>query len=175
MVVVLIIGGGLGWFAYRVRVKRMAIAAIKRDGGRIDYDDQFASDKTIPPPPGGRKTSWLERQTGDELFRDVTRVIFYSPPAGKPEARPTAETIAALARLGRLEVLTLRDPTPEATTALGRLGSLSSLYMLALEGPDVTDAALPGVARLRHLKHLNLLKVSVMGSGPGPPGSGMMG
>ena len=38
MVVVLVIGGGLGWVMQRARVQREAVAAIRRAGGSVLYD-----------------------------------------------------------------------------------------------------------------------------------------
>ena len=38
MVLVLILGGGLGWIAHRARVQREAVAAIEKAGGKVDYN-----------------------------------------------------------------------------------------------------------------------------------------
>jgi hypothetical protein len=43
MVLVLLIGGGLGWIVQRARVQREAAAAIVRGGGRVYYDSEVRS------------------------------------------------------------------------------------------------------------------------------------
>ena len=38
IVVVLIIGGSLGWVVHRARVQRRAVAAIEKAGGTVEYE-----------------------------------------------------------------------------------------------------------------------------------------
>ena len=81
MTIVLIVGGGLGWFAYRVRVKRQAIAVVEAAGGRVLYDDEYRDGRPIPPNQRP-KPSWLRRKLGDELFREVATVAVSAPRSG---------------------------------------------------------------------------------------------
>ena len=44
MIVVLVLGGGLGWFAHRARqvqIQRDAVIAVRKVGGSVLYDGQF--------------------------------------------------------------------------------------------------------------------------------------
>jgi hypothetical protein len=70
LVVVLIVGGVLGWRARRASFQRRAVATIRQAGGSVWYDyqrvrvangpDRF-SPKAQPWAPG-----WLRRAIGDE-------------------------------------------------------------------------------------------------------------
>jgi hypothetical protein len=55
MVVILLIGGGLGWFLVRVRTQRDAAAAVKRAGGSISYDWEWSDG--MPSRPDSVKDS----------------------------------------------------------------------------------------------------------------------
>jgi hypothetical protein len=57
VVLVVAIGGALGWWVNSARVQRVAIAAIKRAGGRCEYDMAWNFPRAIP----GRKPLWLRR------------------------------------------------------------------------------------------------------------------
>jgi hypothetical protein len=37
MAIVLVVGGGSGWLAYRIRVQRDAVRAVERAGGAVRY------------------------------------------------------------------------------------------------------------------------------------------
>jgi hypothetical protein len=75
MVLVLVIGGVIGWTVHRARVQRDAIATIKRAGGSVAYDWQT---KVVPGPmiddlvwnPIGRPwwPSWLDSLLGPDYF-----------------------------------------------------------------------------------------------------------
>ena len=63
MLAVLILGGGLGWTVHRAHVQRDAVAAIKRGGGRVEFDWQYLNGKYLrdATPPGPR---WLAAAIG---------------------------------------------------------------------------------------------------------------
>jgi hypothetical protein len=57
MLVVLVVGGWLGWICYRARVQREAVAAIVQAEGRVYYDWQVNTvprGKALLPNPKGR-------------------------------------------------------------------------------------------------------------------------
>ena len=56
MILVLVVGSVLGWFARRARVQRDAVAAIKQAGGVVFYKWQWANNDLIlnASPPGPR-------------------------------------------------------------------------------------------------------------------------
>ena len=73
IVVVLLIGGWLGWFARSARIQREAVAAIKRSNGDFRYDWQWKNGSAIaagePWAPG-----WLVDTFGVDYFGNVASV-----------------------------------------------------------------------------------------------------
>jgi hypothetical protein len=47
MVLVLLLGGGIGWVVRIARIQRGAVAAIQRAGGRVWYSWEFKDGKPI--------------------------------------------------------------------------------------------------------------------------------
>src|SRR5262245_4232675 len=90
IVIVLVFGGGLGWFAHVAReaqIQRDAMAAIKKVGGFAFYDWQFEGSefrlkkgsKIISDEvPGWPK--WLVDRLGVDAFGSVTQVSFRQLP-----------------------------------------------------------------------------------------------
>src|SRR3954464_4351966 len=77
MISVLILGGGMGWIAYRIRVQRQAVATIIQAGGSVLYDYQVSPGKVdMKATPKGPK--WLRNSLGPELFDAVVFVGFGS-------------------------------------------------------------------------------------------------
>src|SRR3954451_22428566 len=82
VVVVLLVGGGLGWVVHRARVRRVAVAAIVRGGGEDLYDwggthDRDPDGPVYRPNPGGKPDwpKWLIDHLGPDYFGDVS-VVF---------------------------------------------------------------------------------------------------
>ena len=97
MVLVLVIGGGLGWLVHRARVQRDAVVAITRTGGSVRYQiiDDYGGDILLrdqPRPLSGWLIGWL----GDDYSENV-RVVFLGPEA----------TDVDLAQAGRFSMLKL--------------------------------------------------------------------
>jgi len=46
--ILVLIGGLLGWFSLRVREQRRIVAAIREAGGDVGYDWQVASSGNLP-------------------------------------------------------------------------------------------------------------------------------
>jgi hypothetical protein len=98
IVLVLVIGGWLGWVVRSARIQREAVAAIETDGrGGVAYDwDKGAG---IPDargrPPAPR---WLVDFVGVDYFGRVRSVVLF-------DARPA--TIAAISRLSGLRRLAI--------------------------------------------------------------------
>ena len=156
MVLVLVVGGLVGWYVRQVRVRRAALATIGAAGGTVSFDDQR------PDSTGWR--AWLYRWTGDDLLREVNAISFFATPAGGRPAgglasvplRPTSDqACAAIARLGRVKRVDLFD---RAITAPG-LAELASSRVeeLRLVGSaELTDAILAQIRRLRRLRTLTI-------------------
>src|SRR4051794_7832725 len=75
MLLVLVLGGGLGWVAHRAAVQRRAVAAIEAAGGRVFYDWDLSDG--VAKPPGTRRTwlKWLCDRLGPDYFGDITSVF----------------------------------------------------------------------------------------------------
>src|ERR1700733_11308113 len=64
MVLVLLLGGGMGWYAYRARVQREAVAAIEAAGGKVYYDWEWNGDQAAPPTAKPKWPKWLGDRVG---------------------------------------------------------------------------------------------------------------
>ena len=73
IVLVLLIGGVLGWIVRGARIQRDAVAAITQAGGEVFYDWQWHNGLAIPggkPPAPG----WLIDTFGVDYFANVVSV-----------------------------------------------------------------------------------------------------
>jgi hypothetical protein len=147
MVLVLVVGGGLGWFIHRASVQRHAVKAIMAAGGKVNYDFQ---QYTRPINGKGKPSApqWLVDLLGIDYFVNVTSVTF--------ETQQTEAILAHVGRLHRLEGLNA-SLTPVTDAGLAHLGGLSELRALACLGtPGLTDAGLTHLARLERLEALSI-------------------
>jgi hypothetical protein len=64
MVLVLLVGGGLGWVVRRATIQRQAVESIKKAGGRVAYDWEFPNGK---PTLKGATSPWVVSGV-DSLF-----------------------------------------------------------------------------------------------------------
>ena len=99
MVLILILGGGLGWMAHRARVQREAVAAILRARGMAYYgwrrvDWRFPREIKGPDEPWAPR--WLVDLIGVDYFDSVTFVHFFTG---------NLASDAELAHVGRLDRL----------------------------------------------------------------------
>jgi hypothetical protein len=67
MVLVLLLGGGMGWYAYRARMQRLAVPAIEAAGGNVNYDWEMKPDMSGPmsAEPGWPR-KWLVKLLGPD-------------------------------------------------------------------------------------------------------------
>ncbi len=111
IVVVLLVGGWLGWLVRSARIQREAVAAITRKGGMAQYDWEFIwerRDDDVPNPP-----PWASRRLTDTIgvdcFGHVTDV-WLDP----EDADAVLVEVGRLTQLKRLKIL---DPdVPVATS-----------------------------------------------------------
>jgi hypothetical protein len=74
IVVVLLIGGLLGWVVRSARIQRDAVAAITKEGGNVWYDwDLKAGVRDGEGKPWG--PSWLVKTIGVDYFGNVVVVM----------------------------------------------------------------------------------------------------
>jgi len=146
-VLVLVVGGGLGWFIRRATVQRDAVKAIMAAGGNV----QYGSERNVRPgKPGGTPPGpkWLVGLLGVDFFADVTSVSIRQP-----------QTDAILAHVGRLRRLKWLDVRSMRVTdaGLAHLAGLSDLRSLSCLGtPGLTDAGLAHLAGLERLEALSI-------------------
>ena len=163
MVLVLVVGGGLGWQVYRLRSQRLAVAAIRAAGGTVLYDYQFSTDPAIrtrlrgvTEPPAPR---WLRRLVGDEFFQSAASV--------GSDRQVTPELLAAVAQLDGLLNLHVRSATrmDDAWPILERLRRLDAI---TLSGPGVTDRAVVTLGKIATLRTIYLSEAAVTPAGLEP-------
>jgi internalin A len=165
MLVVLIVGGGLGWKARRASIQRRAVAAIKEAGGLIYYDHQIQGNTRVPTARPWAP-DWLRGPLGDEFFQEVEQVHFMGPIAGPG---PTVETLANVATLSSLKTFSAYD-VPIDDEGLGRLNGMPRLELLELARTAITDAG------LEHLADLPALDSVMIRARPGTmTGRGLVG
>ncbi len=165
ILVVLAVGGCLGWWLERALVQRKAVKAIRAAGGWTTYEWDVPG---APRTPGWRR--WVAEHVGVDLTSNVIQVSL-RPSCGDSElalvalfdrlesldvggANVTVAGMASLRRLTRLRSLYLED-SPITDAALVHLEALTGLERLSLNRTPVTDAGLvhlKGMARLRMLE-----------------------
>lgn len=135
MVLVLVVGGGLGWLTLkrqREARRQRVIAAIQASLSSVEFDG-----------PG------------------ISRILWFggsSAPASLPQRPLTADQIDALGSCDRLKELVMVSSvmTDEGLAALSRDSLLERLYCFK---PKVSEAGVKHLAGLSHLKKLELLRV----------------
>jgi hypothetical protein len=182
MVLILVVGGLMGWKARRASLQRRAVARIERLQGNLVYDWQpqgvFPTPAATAEPPGPK---WLRKMLGDEYFQEVVGVTI--PGLGGPHARRPSpddpvdsperqayrekvrrnqeaekalakDELSCLEGLDRIETLTLHRP-PLKSEGLARLGRLTSLKELTIHWA-LNAEGLTQVAKLSNLEQLHL-------------------
>ncbi len=144
MILVLIVGGFLGWQARRASLQRQAVAVITAAGGRVQYDyaveARKKSGKWINDPPHPWAPDWLRRSVGPEYFQDVAWV-FLNNKNPVEEIKHDPKLFETVALLDRVEMLqTIRYPLDNADFA--RLMAMPRLKEVTLLFVDVTDEGL---------------------------------
>jgi hypothetical protein len=162
MIVVLVMGGLLGWAVHRAKVQRDAVSAVKRSIYSIRYDWEFNDGRSIQ---GGKpwEPKWLVDIIGVDYFHDVTMV--------STSGRLTDADMAWLGNLNRIDTLVL-DPSNLSEGGLAHLSRLTKLRWLTIgsSSPGSTDALIARLWRcgvLSRLRGLNLDRTSVTDKGLG--------
>jgi Leucine-rich repeat (LRR) protein len=190
VVLVLLLGGWLGWLVRSARTQQEVVVAITSAGGSVTEIRYWPGESSVSPGttwvPG-----WLRDFIGVDYFATVTGV--HVPDARAEALRQVGrlpklrtlsidsssvsdEGLAHLKGLTNLSVLTLyRDPfvysrldhLPPAVSEQGltHLGPLTSLSVLVLNGIPLTDAGLVHLSGLRKLRRLDLWYTQITGSG----------
>jgi hypothetical protein len=156
IVVVLVIGGGLGWVIREAHIQRDAVAAIEKAGGWVRYDWEWRNGNSIPggqPWAPGRLVDLI----GVDYFGHVVAVWFW-PSLG------TDGTLVHVGRLTRLQMLFVSSPSVRGV-GLAHLKGLANLSGLDLSGSEVSDVGLAHLKGLTSLSHLDLSETRVTDAG----------
>ena len=177
MILVLLIGGLIGWEVDRVGRMRRAIAVLRTNpddspegppgdgrvltiGGRVDraevmYDDERWDGRYVP----ASRPAWLDRVVGGDHFHRVSAV--------RLARRPTPADWAALASFPALQELDLNG-IDLGDDDLAGLANCPHLRELSLGSTEATDRVMPRVGALRDLRVLDLRQTVVTATGLAP-------
>jgi hypothetical protein len=169
LILVLLIGGWLGWFARTARTQREAVAAILKAHGAIRYDWQganFAAGEPAQP----MATRWLARTIGQDYLHSVVLValparLFMSPP--NDGIRPFERADFVMAQLKGLTKLSALHLTGSDVrdSGLSLLEGLTKLSELHRGFTQATDSGIAYVRGLANLSDLNLRRTRITDTG----------
>jgi Leucine-rich repeat (LRR) protein len=155
MIAVLAVGGALGWFAYRVRVQREAVAAIQKVRGVVFYNGQTSA-RGKAPPPQSHFLRWLRRVVGEDCLDTATFV-------GVSAEQLDDRLMMQIGRLNGIENLNIQGrPLPAGLTERGisQIRRLTRLKSFVVQGPLDTTGFLSAIGPQRHLRRLWLASAS---------------
>jgi internalin A len=180
LVVVLVIGGWLGWIVYKARAQREAVQAIEGGNGQVIFHWQLANGTVIPkakPPQFGG----LRELLGREYFERPVRVVLFARSGGRNG--PVVDGDAVMTHVGRLEALEELTVNSEniSEKGLSHLANLTRLRKLTIAptgrytptvpngrdargGPNL-DRKLAGLAGMSRLVELDLSQFPVSDEG----------
>jgi hypothetical protein len=136
MILVLVLGGGIGWVARHAKMQRNAVRGVSAAGG-VRYNWQYVSGKYEPKasPPG---PMWLRDIVGPDLLDTVVVVWLRGPDA---DYRVMSHVVA----LPGVERFNLAGQTSPSLTAAGmaRIGQLPRLQRILAQGMTDSSGFLP--------------------------------
>lgn len=152
MLLVLVLGGGMGFAVRREVERRGAIATIRVAGGGVYTmrDMGFV----------GGPWTWLARRTGVDWFEEVGTIslIGMPPSRGAPAMSPAGldAALAAVPRVGSTQILYLAAPTIRREH-LARLADARVDDLRLMADEPLPDDTLAELARFRRIKGLTIL------------------
>jgi Leucine-rich repeat (LRR) protein len=155
IVVVLLVGGWLGWIVRTARIQRDEVAAITRAGGIVEYDSGWTDNQTLQPQESGALDR-LVNAIGVDYFSNAT-VVYVGMLC-------TEEKMSHVTKLTALRSLSLRTTRP-ANGALAHLNGLTKLSELDLGFATICDADLAHLEGLGNLSKLDLGVTDVTDAG----------
>ena len=120
MVLVLVLGGGLGWIVHRANVQRRAVEAIVKAGGRVSYDWQYSDGKMAPPTARSPWPKRLVDALGPDYFDDVVHVAIPCDPKNLAKVKVDDALMAHVGQLKRLDHLGLIESQESNARGSGR-------------------------------------------------------
>ena len=162
MVLVLVVGGVLGWQARRASVQRRAVAQLVAEGIGTSFDYEYDSEGTYLVNSRPRAPGWLRRAVGDEWFRELASVDVY--PGTLKAGKLSESAIRAAGSLDRLDKLRVYN-VPLTDDEFSRMLSLSRPRQILFQETEATPAALRRIASLGSVNDLTVrFKRPVCGS-----------
>lgn len=143
MLLVLIVGGGLGWTIDRANRQQRIVAWFLRSGGSVEYDSRE------PWAP-----RWLVDRVGIDYFQRVATVVF------QPQSEDQAGAAVAVLRvLGPPPIVVLHGPlfVERLVGRLDELDGIECLALVSLPRNSTTKAGLASLSRLRRLRALGII------------------
>ena len=146
IVLVLVFGGGLGWFVNRAKVQLDAVTAIERAGGSVRYEWEWNYGQFNPSgTPSWPK--WLMDHIGPNYLAHIAEVDLTQGGSD--------EQMLAIGKLKSLEGVVIRKSSINAT-GLAPLSELADLRSLFIYNCQVSDNGLEHLRKLRQLEELRL-------------------
>ena len=157
LVLVVVVGGGLGWIVREARIQRKAVAAIEKAEGFVKYEWEWRDGKNIS---GGKPWAprWVVDLIGADYFGHVTHVGWAGP------LRLPDTVLAEVGRLNQLQRLWLNNASV-TDAGLEHFKGLTKLSDLRLNRTQVTDAGLEHLKGLTKLSDLWLDRTQVTDAG----------
>ena len=159
MVLVLVVGGVMGWQARRVSIQRRAVAAIRAASGWVAYDYMLGPYPNVDPTARHPAPAWVRAGLGDEPFQAVAMAVLGDWRAPAPARLPGAgvDSLAGCDRLVRLSLqgIGLDDP---ALPPIMSLTTLESLELFLAPGNRGGLAALDSLADLKRLRTFRVVR-----------------
>jgi len=154
IILVLAIGGWLGWMVRSARIQREAVEAIQGAGGRIMYDWEWENGYPTKNE-GPWAPRWLVDRLGIDYFGSVVYVEFNVFDA----------FVMTMGEDTGIDAAKLRSYRRRLDSALAQVGRLRRLEELELSSSEVTDAGLKHLMGLTALKKLGLGSTQVTDAG----------
>jgi Leucine-rich repeat (LRR) protein len=146
IVLVLVFGGGLGWFVSRAKVQLDAVTAIERAGGSVKYEWEW-KDGQFNPSGKPWWPKWLMDHIGPNYLAHIAEVDLTQGGSD--------EQMLAIGKLKSLEGVIIRKSSITAT-GLAPLTELADLRNLSIFNCQVSDDGLEPLRRLQQLDNLRL-------------------
>ena len=182
MLLVLVIGGLLGWQARRVSVQRRAVAELGSAHVGFTFAYDYDSEGTYHANGQPWAPLWLRRLAGDEWFREVATVDVAGhlilPPLSEGLVRAVGDLdrldkirvynapvsdaeLLALVRSSRPRQLLLQETavTPGVLSALAALGSVEDLT-IRFPRPVPGSACFPALGEMARLRRLWVIRLA---------------
>ncbi|MCE9544497.1 MAG: hypothetical protein K8T25_03090 [Planctomycetia bacterium] len=151
----------LGWWSYKARQQRDAVAALRLIGARVEYDTTLPWTGGMKAPP--KWPEWAMDRVGVDYFSrvDVTTLNGTMYVSGK---RVTDAGVEHIKNLTALRYLDLQN-SGVTDAGLEHLKELRSLQTLYLDNTTVTDAGLESLKNLTALENLGVGDTQVTDAG----------